>query len=124
MTRIRLYWLDGGSNDFMSYRSMIENLADDGTFNDGECDPNFRRFQESMDRYSTVQMYDPEGCEFDVLLKDGEPIGTLDDELTTYDISELQTLDQMELREAEREAQAEAAWEERLEYARELWRAK
>jgi hypothetical protein len=115
---MKLYWLDGGSKDFMSYRSMIENLADDGTFDEGECDPNFRRFQESMDRYVLVQMYDPEGCEFDVLLKDGEPIGTLDQELKHYDISELETYDQMELREAAEEAARELNYEARLDARR------
>lgn len=111
--------LDGWSKSYASYHGMVETFAASAMPVGWQWDENDRAFVAECDRYSLVQMYDPEGCEFDVVLKDGEPIGTLDGELTIYDISELQTQDQIELRAAELEAAIEDRWQMRLEDMRE-----
>lgn len=126
---IKFYPLDGGKpSEFYGnppFNALAESFAMDAMplgWEPDEDTPNDREFQAQCDRYSLVQMYDPEGYEFHVVLEDGQPIGTLDEKLTLYDISELETYDQMELREAaeeaERDAQAEYALEDRLEARR------
>jgi hypothetical protein len=88
------------------WRTLVNRLAED------EADE---------DNYSVIELFGPDEDYVEAVTYKGEVIGTLDDQ-PRYDISEYETFDQMELREAreeaERDAQAEYALEDRLEARR------
>lgn len=104
---IRLNYLDGDYQTFSSYRSMIENLADDGTFDDHEIDPNCRRFQASMDRYDSCELFHPETEDsIEALYRDGEIIGVLDERVPD-NLSEFVKFEELKRLEGERDAHRE-----------------
>jgi hypothetical protein len=84
------------------WRTLVNRLAED------EADE---------DHFSVVELFGPDEDYVEAVTYKGEVIGTLDDQ-PRYDISEYETFDQMELREAREEAEREFNYEARLDARR------